>query len=50
MAQTQTAPENQFPTETIGSLMAECEELTRRDALCWKPEAQVTHLTAYRRT
>lgn len=30
MAQTQAAPENQFPTETIGSLMAECEELTQQ--------------------
>ena len=30
MAQTQAAPENQFPTETIGSLMVECEELTQQ--------------------
>lgn len=30
MAQTQATPENQFPTETIGSLMAECEELTQQ--------------------
>lgn len=30
MAQTQTAPEDQFPTETIGSLMAECEGLTQQ--------------------
>ncbi len=30
MAQTQAATENQFPTETIGSLMAECEELTQQ--------------------
>lgn len=30
MAQTQATTENQFSTETIGSLMAECEELTQQ--------------------
>ena len=30
MAQTQEISENQFSTETIGSLMAECEKLTQQ--------------------